>query len=73
LRAKTEEAAARLHELLDSRQIPPPELRPRCRGCSIRGICLPEVFGHPDRVDRLNARLFKADLSDPPPTRQGKA
>ncbi len=72
LRAKTEEAAARLHELLGSRRIPPPEIKPRCRGCSIRGVCLPEVFGHPDRVDRLTARLFKTELSDPPPGRPGK-
>ena len=69
LRAKTEAAAARLHELLASRQVPAPELKPRCRGCSIRGVCLPEVFGHPDRVDRLAARLFQAELSDPPPAR----
>jgi CRISPR-associated exonuclease Cas4 len=66
LRAETEAAAARLHELLAARHVPAPELKPRCRGCSIRGVCLPEVFGHPERVDRLTARLFKADLSDPP-------
>jgi CRISPR-associated exonuclease Cas4 len=69
LRASTEAAATRLHELLSSRQVPAPELKPRCRGCSIRGVCLPEVFGNPDRVDRLTAGLFKADLSDPPPAR----
>lgn len=67
LRAKTEAAAARLHELLASCQVPAPVLKSRCRGCSIRGVCLPEVFGHPERVDRLTAMLFKADLSDPPP------
>jgi CRISPR-associated exonuclease Cas4 len=69
LRSTTEAAAARLHELLDSRQIPAPELKPRCHGCSIRGVCLPEVFAHPERVDRLIARLFMANLSDPPPDR----
>jgi len=69
LRAKTETAVARLHELLASRRVPAPEIKPRCRGCSIRGVCLPEIFGHPERVARLTARLFKAVLSDPPPTR----
>jgi CRISPR-associated exonuclease Cas4 len=69
LRAQTETAAARLHELLATRQVPPPELKPRCRGCSIRGICLPEIFGHPERIERMTKRLFKADLSDPFPTR----
>jgi CRISPR-associated exonuclease Cas4 len=69
LRAKTEAAATRLHELLDSRRVPAPELKPRCRGCSMRGVCLPEVFDRPDRLKRLAARLFQADLSDPPPAR----
>jgi CRISPR-associated exonuclease Cas4 len=69
LRAKTEAASTRLHELLASRQVPAPELKPRCRGCSIHGVCLPEVFGHPERVDRLTARLFQAELSDPPKAR----
>jgi CRISPR-associated exonuclease Cas4 len=69
LRAKTEAAAIRLHELLASRKVPAPELKPRCRGCSIRGVCLPEVFGHPERVDHLTSRLFQSSLSDPPPAR----
>ena len=69
LRAKTESTAARLHELIASGLVPAPELKPRCRGCSIHGVCLPEVFGHPERVDRLTARLFRAELSDPPPAR----
>ena len=69
LRAKTEAAVSRLHALLASRRIPAPELKPRCRGCSIRSVCVPEAFGHPERVARLTARLFEADLSDPPPAR----
>ncbi len=69
LRMKTEAAAARLHELLASRKIPAPELKPRCRGCSIRGVCLPEVFSQPDRMQRLTASLFDAKFSDPPPAR----
>jgi CRISPR-associated exonuclease Cas4 len=67
LREKTEAAATRLHELLASRQIPAAKLKTRCRGCSIRGLCLPEIFGRPERVNRLTARLFRADLSDPSP------
>ena len=69
LRAKTEAAATRLHELIASRQVPAPELKPRCRGCSIRGVCLPEIFSHPERVSHLTSLLFQSSLSDPPPAR----
>jgi CRISPR-associated exonuclease Cas4 len=69
LRAKTEDAAARLHDLLAKRLIPAPELKPRCSGCSIRGVCLPEVFARPERIERIADRLFQAALSDPEPAR----
>ncbi len=65
LRSKTERAAGRLHALLAAGRIPAPELKPRCRGCSIRGVCLPEIFSRPDRVEQLARGLFKANLSDP--------
>jgi len=41
LRAKTEAAAARLHELIAAGITPPAVLKPQCDGCSLRGICLP--------------------------------
>jgi CRISPR-associated exonuclease Cas4 len=65
LRVLTEAAATRLHELLSGGRTPAPELKPRCRGCSVRGVCMPEVFAHSDRVARLEAQLFQAELSDP--------
>lgn len=65
LRARTEHAVARLHELLGTGAIPPAVLKPRCRGCSLRGYCLPEAFGHPRRLATFQAALFRPELSDP--------
>ncbi len=61
LRAETENAVVKLHELLGSGQIPPAVLKPRCRGCSLRGHCLPEAFGSPARVTSYLRQLFRAD------------
>lgn len=61
LRAETENAVVQLHELLGSGRIPAAVLKPRCRGCSLRGHCLPEAFGSPDRVTKYLRQLFHAD------------
>lgn len=58
LRRKTEATAARLHELLDSAKTPPPVLKPRCDGCSLREICLPEALGDRERVRQYVSQLF---------------
>lgn len=65
LRAETEAAIAALHELLASGRIPPAVLKPRCRGCSLRGHCLPEAFAKPGRLTALTRNLFSASASDP--------
>lgn len=67
LRDETEAAIGRLHDLLASRRVPTAELKPQCRGCSIRGVCLPEIFSRPERIERLARSLFRANLSDPGP------
>jgi CRISPR-associated exonuclease Cas4 len=66
LRAQTETTVNRLHDLLASATIPPAVLKPRCRGCSLRGHCMPEAFGNPRRLTALQSALFRPDLSDPP-------
>jgi CRISPR-associated exonuclease Cas4 len=65
LRGKTELAVGQLHALLASRVIPPAVLKPRCRGCSLRGHCLPEAFAHPRRLAALRKDLFRPEMSDP--------
>jgi CRISPR-associated exonuclease Cas4 len=64
LREKTEATVARLHAMLESGTVPPAVLKPRCRGCSLRGHCLPEAFGHPRRLASLRSSLFRPEFSD---------
>jgi CRISPR-associated exonuclease Cas4 len=52
LRDQTERTIKAVRELLDSGLTPPAELKPRCDGCSLRRVCMPELFqlspsGHP--------------------------
>jgi CRISPR-associated exonuclease Cas4 len=65
LRSRTQSAVDQLHAMLASRIIPPAVLKPRCRGCSLRGHCLPEAFAHPRRLAALGRDLFRPEMSDP--------
>jgi CRISPR-associated exonuclease Cas4 len=58
LRAKTEHAARRLHELVASGITPPPVLKPRCRGCSLHDLCMPELLGQTRRIRDYHTGLF---------------
>lgn len=44
LRSKTEEAARETHELIASRQTPPPSYSKRCDRCSLIEVCLPKTM-----------------------------
>ena len=43
LRWRTEQTARRLHELLSADRLPEAEPGPKCRNCSLKEICLPDV------------------------------
>ena len=43
LRAETEQAIDAVRNLLAKAEVPPAVLLPRCDGCSLRSICLPEL------------------------------
>ncbi len=58
LRRRTEEAAARLHALLASGVTPPPVVHPKCRQCSVHGLCLPELVAAQARCHRAVDGLF---------------
>ena len=61
LRQETERAVEQLHALLESGRIPAPIAKPRCRGCSLKGHCLPEAFARPKAVSEYLRVLFLAD------------
>ncbi len=62
LREVTEAAVRRLHELLSSNVLPPAFLAPKCDGCSLRPICLPEAFALGDGWDAARRRLFQQNV-----------
>jgi CRISPR-associated exonuclease Cas4 len=51
LRARTRRAAQRLHGIVRGRLVPPPVHDARCRNCSLRAACLPEVDLRSLRLD----------------------
>lgn len=59
LRARTEAAIARMREILISNELPPPELAPKCRQCSLEPDCMPQV-------DRARARRYCRALTQEP-------
>jgi CRISPR-associated exonuclease Cas4 len=67
LRALTKRTVARLHELLAGDTIPLPINKPRCHGCSLYELCLPEVIGQRDRYADYLRQLYETG-PDPPST-----
>lgn len=59
LRRKTEDAARRLHELLEVGVTPKAKVDARCKPCSVRGACLPALSADGDRYRRFALALFE--------------
>jgi CRISPR-associated exonuclease Cas4 len=60
LRAQTDAAARRLHELVRTGTVPPAEPGPKCRTCSLEPLCLPDVTAAAGR-----ARAYLEHLAAP--------
>jgi len=60
LRRETEEAAARLHQLVRSGVTPPARYEKKCESCSLLQLCLPKVAGQGKCVSRYLARVLAA-------------
>lgn len=58
LRAETEAAIARLHELLTSGVTPKSEPGPKCERCSLLNVCLPKATGGQRSVDKYLTRAI---------------
>jgi CRISPR-associated exonuclease Cas4 len=66
LRAETEYAAQRLHDLIRSRQTPPAVRESKCDRCSLLEICMPEVAAKSHSVKSYLDSAIKKSLSDNP-------
>lgn len=61
LRALTERTVTEVRALMMSQCVPPAVLHPRCDGCSLRPVCLPEVTQAPGRVAVFAQALFRTE------------
>lgn len=59
LRSKTEAAAERLHTLIESGRTPMPVWEPKCKHCSLRHLCMPEVVAKGRSVDRYLLQVMR--------------
>lgn len=57
LRQRTEQLAQQLHELLAGTTTPSPDPGRKCSGCSLRGVCLPEVSTIKSVADYVDSML----------------
>lgn len=64
LRQATVEAAARLHALVDRREVPRVKATAKCRQCSLKSLCLPEVTALPGTAARHLAQVMALAMSD---------
>jgi CRISPR-associated exonuclease Cas4 len=64
LRTKTEAAAARLHQMIDSGETPPAVREKKCDSCSLFHLCLPEVTQMSRSAVRFVGRQFAGHLRD---------
>lgn len=60
LRAETERTIQAVRTLLASTEIPAAELKPRCEGCSLRGVCLPELTAFNANAASYRQQLWTA-------------
>ena len=58
LRSTVRSYATAMHEIFDQGYIPTAELRPYCRSCSIKDICLPETAQHTSASNYLKQHLY---------------
>lgn len=58
LRRRLQVALAELHSLMLQSDLPPAPNDARCRNCSLKSSCLPEVVAEPNRVARFLSTLW---------------
>lgn len=58
LRTKTEEAAKKVHELIESGITPKPEYSKKCKKCSLLNLCMPKACAKSSSAGRYLAGVF---------------
>ena len=61
LRGKVEETVAAIRTMLDSGKLPPPSNDARCRECSLKEICQPQVLMGKEKQRELATALFEVE------------
>jgi CRISPR-associated exonuclease Cas4 len=67
LRELTMRTIEQIRELLAAGVVPPAELKPQCEGCSLHGVCLPELGDGGPANERAHAALFSRNPVGSPP------
>lgn len=70
LRQLTEQAAERLHRLVDAGVTPPANAQRHCRNCSLAGLCLPKA-GAGKSAARYLQRMIRTEVADAKPVKDG--
>ncbi len=73
LRARMEGAVAAVRDMLQEGRLPRPVNDSRCKECSLREICQPEIVSAGDRLTSLAHTLFDPDIETWPPMRTDPA
>jgi len=60
LRCETQQTIEAVRRLLAEERVPPAVLKPRCDGCSLRAVCLPELTGA--KASRPRQEQYQRDL-----------
>ena len=60
LREETQRTIAAVRHMLAEEITPPAELKPRCEGCSLRGVCMPEIAsGRTNAIEKYTSELWE--------------
>ena len=59
LRALSESAAQRLHELIDNGQTPPASFEKKCESCSLLNLCVPKMAGQSKSAARYLLEMLE--------------
>jgi CRISPR-associated exonuclease Cas4 len=59
LRSETEEAAKKVHELIESGVTPKAEYSKKCKKCSLYELCMPKVSGRPRSASKYLVEVMK--------------